>query len=122
MTEERFCHKLGDQPQLIQGPGMLGAGGDEVDAGGLDAGVAQHVSQLCHIPAHPVETPGKQVAQVVGKDLAGATPAVLHSRFISAQICRRPSFFSAFASAFCVFLTGSRQSNTPDKKITPIVR
>ena len=69
MTEERFCHKLGDQPQLIQGPGMLGAGGDEVDAGGLDAGVAQHVSQLCHIPAHPVETPGKQVAQVVGKDL-----------------------------------------------------
>ena len=35
MTEERFCHKLGDQPQLIQGPGMLGAGGDEVDAGGL---------------------------------------------------------------------------------------
>ena len=45
MTEERFCHKLGDQPQLIQGPGMLGAGGDEVDAGGLDAGVAQHVSQ-----------------------------------------------------------------------------
>lgn len=71
MTEERFCHKLGDQPQLIQGPGMLGAGGDEVDAGGLDAGVAQHVSQLCHIPAHPVETPGKQVAQVVGKYFLG---------------------------------------------------
>ena len=74
MTEERFCHKLGDQPQLIQGPGMLGAGGDEVDAGGLDAGVAQHVSQLCHIPAHPVETPGKQVAQVVGKDLGRSDP------------------------------------------------
>ena len=59
MTEERFCHKLGDQPQLIQGPGMLGAGGDEVDAGGLDAGVAQHISQLDDIPTGPVKDGGK---------------------------------------------------------------
>ena len=64
---------------------MLGAGGDEVDAGGLDAGVAQHVSQLCHIPAHPVETPGKQVAQVVGKDLAG-----FHSRLCTQSLHLRP--------------------------------
>ena len=45
MTEEQFCHKLGDQPQLIQGPGMLGAGGDEVDAGGLDALMPEKIRQ-----------------------------------------------------------------------------
>ena len=59
MTEERFCHKLGDQPQLIQGPGMLGAGGDEVDAGGLNTGMPQHISQFGHIPARPIEGSGK---------------------------------------------------------------
>ena len=74
MTEERFCHKLGDQPQLIQGPGMLGAGGDEVDAGGLEAGMAQHIRQLHDVTAGPVKGRGEQMAKVVWKDLAGRDP------------------------------------------------
>ena len=53
---------------------MLGSGGDQVDAGGLDAAVAQDVRQLGHVPADPVERPGEQVPQVVGKDLGGLHP------------------------------------------------
>ena len=58
----------GDQPQPLQLPGVLRPGGDQVDPGGLDAGMAQHVRQLRHILMHPVEGPGEQVAQVVGED------------------------------------------------------
>ena len=101
MTEERFCHKLGDQPQLIQGPGMLGAGGDEVDAGGLDAAVAQQVRQLDDVPAGPVEHHSKQVPQIVGEHLARVHPGVpaqpLHLRpdLPAAQL------FSAFGAKDC---------------------
>lgn len=49
---------------------MLRAGGYQVDAGGLHAGMAQDVGQLDHVLAHMIETPGEQVAQVVGEDLA----------------------------------------------------
>ena len=78
MTEERFCHKLGDQPQLIQGPGMLGAGGDEVDAGGFDGTVSQHIRQMRQIFFNGIERPGKQMPQIMGKYLSG-----LHSRMFA---------------------------------------
>ena len=55
--------------QAVQGGGMLGPGGNQVYSGCLHAGMAQHIGQLYHIPAHPVKHSGKQVTQVVGKHL-----------------------------------------------------
>ena len=53
---------------------MLGSGGDEVDAGGFDAAVAQYIGQFRHIPADLVKRPGEQVAQVVGEHFGGRDP------------------------------------------------
>ena len=53
---------------------MLRAGGDEVDPGGVHAGVAQHVGQFGHVPAGLVEAAGKEMAQIVGKDLPRGHP------------------------------------------------
>lgn len=65
---------LGNQAQAVQGPGVLRSGGDQVNAGRLDAAVAQHIGQLRHIPARLVKAPGEQVAQVVGKHLGRGLP------------------------------------------------
>ena len=50
---------LRNKPQSLQLPGMFYTGGDEVDTGGLDTGVPQHIRQLCYIPAGAVERTGK---------------------------------------------------------------
>lgn len=47
---------------------MLGAGGDEVDAGGLDGRMAENVSELGDVSCGFVINAGKQMPQVVGKD------------------------------------------------------
>ena len=60
-----------------------------------DAGMAQQVSQPGNILAGPVKGRGEQVAEVMGNTLDGSTPACLHSRFISAQTCRRERLFAA---------------------------
>lgn len=44
---------------------MLGAGSQKVDAGGVNAAVAEYVGQLGHILAGLIEGLGKQVAEVV---------------------------------------------------------
>lgn len=72
---------------------MLGPGSQEIDARGFDAGVAQHIRQLGNILVGPVIRRANRCLQVVRKDLLGATPAALHSRFISAQICRLDKLF-----------------------------
>ena len=69
------------ETQLLQHFGALRARGEEIDAGGLDGGMAQHVGQLCHIPAHPVKRSGKQMPQVVEEYLGGRPPARWHSPF-----------------------------------------
>ena len=68
---------------------MLGTGGDQIDAGGLDGAVAQHVGQPGHVPAHPVKGAGEQVAQVVGEHLAG-----LHPRPAAQELHLRPDLLS----------------------------
>ena len=50
---------------------MFGAGGHDIDPGGIDAAVAQDICQLCNILLNAIEGPGKKFAQVVGKDLGG---------------------------------------------------
>ena len=85
---ERAILFLCNQSQPLQCPGVFRAGGDEVDAGGLDGAVAQHVRQLRHVPADLVERPGEQVAQVVGEDLGG-----LHPRPGAQGLHLRPDLF-----------------------------
>ena len=50
---------------------MFRPGSQEIDAGGLDAGVAQHIGQLHNVMACPVKGRGEQVPEIVGKDFAG---------------------------------------------------
>lgn len=71
--------------QSVQLPLVFRPGGQEVDACGLEAGMAQHIRQLHDVTAGPVKGRGEQMAKVVGKTSLAATPAVLHSPFISAQ-------------------------------------
>ena len=53
---------------------MLGTGGADVDARGVDAAVSQQIRQLRQIAVQPVERPGEQVAEVVGKHLLVGYP------------------------------------------------
>ncbi len=64
---------------------MLHAGGDKIDACGLNAGVAQHVCQLGDILINAVERPGKQVPQIVGEYFR-----FLHSRLFAQRLEFRP--------------------------------
>lgn len=50
---------------------MLSAGGDEVDAGGLDGRMAENVGELSDVSGGFVIHAGKKMPQVVGKDFAG---------------------------------------------------
>ena len=55
-----FVHLyLRNKPQPFQLPGVFYAGRDEVDAGSLNTGMAQHIRQLCYIPAGAVEGSGE---------------------------------------------------------------
>lgn len=65
---------LYDQPHPVQLPLVLCPGGQEIDAGGLNAAVAQHVGQTHDVPVHPVKGRGEQVAEVVRENLAGRDP------------------------------------------------
>lgn len=60
---------------------MLHPGGNQVDPGGVDGAVAQHVRQPGHVPGGPVEAPGEEMAQVVGKDLGGLHPGLTAKGF-----------------------------------------
>jgi len=53
---------------------MFHTGGNKVDTGGFDAGMAQYVRQLRHIPAGPVEGPGEEMPQIVGEHLGFLHP------------------------------------------------
>lgn len=68
---------------------MLHAHRHDVDAGRIDAAVAQNVRQLRDILLHSVERTGKQLAQVVRKDLAG-----LHPRLFAERLHLRPDIAS----------------------------
>lgn len=71
-----YCNKtvllfslLQKQVHLFQQALMFGAGFHNIDAGRFDAGMTQQVRQLGKIFFDLIEGPGKQVPQVVGKDL-----------------------------------------------------
>ena len=62
------------QPQLFHLPRVFGAGGHQIDPGGVDGGVAQHVRQLYDVAAGPIERRGKQMAEIMGKYLGVLYP------------------------------------------------
>ena len=80
-----FC--LLDQAHPVQDAGVLCPGGNEVNAGGLDGTMTQHVGQPDNVPARPVKQGGEQVPQVVGEHLSG-----LHSRLLAQPLHLRPLY------------------------------
>lgn len=59
---------LNNKPELIQGSGTFVCGGCEIDAGGLDGGMTEHVGEADDVPVFLVKLNGEEMAQVVGKD------------------------------------------------------
>lgn len=53
---------LHHKPQSLNFSAVLGAGGHDVNACGVDAAVAQNISQLCNVLLDAVEGSGKQLA------------------------------------------------------------
>lgn len=68
---------------------MFRPGGNKVNAGGFDAGMAQYIGQLDHIPASLVESPGEEVPQIVGEHFLFRYPG-----FLTKSFHLRPNLFS----------------------------
>ena len=65
---------LYNQSQPLNFSPVLGSGGHDVDAGGVDAAVAQNVGQPGDVLFNAVEGAGEQFAEIVGEYLAGLYP------------------------------------------------
>ena len=63
-----FC--LDHQTQTLNFSAVFCACGHDIDACGVDTAVAQDVRQLCDILLNAIESPGKELAQIVGEYLA----------------------------------------------------
>ena len=59
---------LYNQPQPLDLAAMLGAGGHNIDPGGINATVPQNIRQLRNVLLDPIKCPCKELAKVVGKD------------------------------------------------------
>ena len=83
---------LYDVPQSFYFPAVLHTGGHDIDSGGVDAAVAQNVSQPGNVFFKTIEGTSKQLAQIVWKHLAGLDPGLfaqsLHLRPNIASIQR----------------------------------
>ena len=60
---------LSKQTQLFHLVAVLCAGGHDVDARRVDAAVTENICQFCNILLHTIESPGKELPQIVGKHL-----------------------------------------------------
>ena len=81
MNYVRIFYSLHAQPKPLDFPAMLGAGGHNINAGGVDAAVTYDVSQLRNILFNSIKSSGKELTQIVWKDLAGIYPGFLTQRF-----------------------------------------
>ena len=68
---------LHHQMHFFQLPAMFVSRGDDIDAGGVDAAVAQEVRQLCDVLLNGVERAGKKLVQIMGKHLPRFYPRSL---------------------------------------------
>ena len=57
------------QPHVFHFSAVLRAGGDDIDARGIDAAVAEDIRKLCDVLFQPVKRPREQVAEIMRKDL-----------------------------------------------------
>ena len=62
------------QSQPLDLPAVLGAGGHNVDSGGINAAVSQNIRQLCNVLLNAVKGSCKEFPQIVGKDLGRIDP------------------------------------------------
>ena len=60
---------LYNQPQPFDLSAVFGAGGHNIDPGGINAAVSQDIRQLRNVLLDPVKSPGKELAEVMGKYL-----------------------------------------------------
>ena len=79
-----YC--LQDKSQTLYFPAVFQAGGHDIDSGGVHAAVAQNVRQLGNVLFQTIEGSGEQLAQIVGKHLAG-----LHPGFFAQSLHLRPN-------------------------------
>lgn len=68
MTASGILIPLNNKPELIQGSGTFVCGGCEIDAGGLDGGMTEHIGEADDVPVFLVKLNGEEMTQVVGKD------------------------------------------------------
>ena len=80
-----FLCQLYYQTQLLDFPAMLSAGAHNIDPCGVNATVPQDVRQFGDVLFNTIEGPGEQLAQIVGKHLAG-----LHTRCFAELFHIRP--------------------------------
>ena len=60
---------LNHQPHPFDLPAVLGAGGHNIDPGGIDAAVSKDIRQLGNILLNAVKSTGKELAKIMRKDL-----------------------------------------------------
>ena len=73
--------RLYDQPQALDLPAMLHTRGHDIDPGGADGAVPQNVRQFGDILLDHVEGTGKELAQIMGKDLRRLHPGLFTELF-----------------------------------------
>ena len=58
---------LYNQPQPFDLSAVFGAGGHNIDPGGINAAVSQDIRQLRNVLLDPVKSPGKELPQIMWK-------------------------------------------------------
>ena len=81
MNYVRAFYSLHDQPQPLDFSAVLAAGGHDINAGSINAAMAQDICQLRNILFNPIESSGKELSQIVWEYLAGIYPGFLAQRF-----------------------------------------
>ena len=67
VTDYGFCLPSAHQPQTVQLAYMFGSCGKQINPGGVDAAVAQHIGQSHDISVDLIKSFREQMTQVVGK-------------------------------------------------------
>lgn len=70
-----------NQPHMLHSSAVLVAGGNDIDSGCVDTAVAENVGKLRDILFNAVKSAGKQMAQVVRKDLVRIDSRLLAKPF-----------------------------------------
>ena len=77
---------LYNQPEFLNFASVFAARSHDINSGGIDAAVTQNIRQLCNVLFQSIECPGKELAQIVWKDLG-----MLHTGFLTELFHLRPN-------------------------------